>query len=1149
MCGIVGVVRRRATRIPPDAAELERAVDAAVAALDAGSPAAVDRLHRAAAHLEQVDALLRGAPGVHALLATPALGDTLESRVAVVVARLDAIESDLDTAAHGVGELEDLNAALVRARDAAWAVGHDRLGTAQAVADLAAGAWTHPGALDGYLSIQVALAALDRLEVRGRDSAGLHLMVHEPAVDLDAVDVVAEIRDRAGDHLFRSGSVRRVGDRTLSFVYKAAAEIGELGDNTAVLRAAITGDALLRRALSGDEPVTVVLGHTRWASVGVISEANAHPINSEEVDRVGAYVVGALNGDVDNYLDLQAIDGLHPYPEITTDTQVIPALVSRRLERQPAARSGTEPATGSPSPPVEDAFRSTVRELEGSLAIGAQAAVAPDVLLLSLRGSGQALYVGLSEDAFVVTSEPYGLVEETARYLRLDGETPADPNRAASTRGQMVVLDVAHAGTEAGIARSAFDGSALPVSPDEIVEAEITTRDIDRGEYPHFLLKEISEAPASFRKTLRGRITNTRAGHSRVTLGADTLPPELLQRVRDGAVTRIVAIGQGTAAIAAQSAAAALRRFVGPRVRADSMAATELSGFELVEDMSDTLVIAISQSGTTTDTNRTVDLVRSRGASVIAIVNRRNSDLVDKSDGVLFTSDGRDLEMAVPSTKAFYAQIAAGYLLALALAAELGTVDPAVADDVLRGLQVVPDAMRTVLERRDAIAAIAQRHVPTRRYWTVVGNGLNRIAANELRIKLSELCYRSISSDIAEDKKHIDLCTEPLIVVCAAGLDGSNADDVAKEVAYHRAHRAAPIVITNQGDARFTSAVEVIEVPPVHAEFGFVLSAMAGHIFGYEAALVIDVSAHPLREARAALLVAAAADDVLEALASTLAAPARRFLDALRAGGYDGNLDASTAVRIASLLRYALGIVPLDLYEIDHGKVGTPAALVDDLTVALTAGIDELTRTIDTIKHQAKTVTVGISRADEELLQVPLVRTVLAAGASRDSLSYRSLRTLVALEPAVEQVTAWTRYRIEGDVDRDTATIHAVDSTAGFASRTAIDPTLRGTKHRVTTQREVTVARGRDGRTLLFVPEVKGNETVGLTLLHADFASRVAPEVARGVLQGYQGRYGALKDAVTETVPEFDDAVLGQFDLFELLTEPVYVMARRWPRA
>jgi len=329
------------------------------------------------------------------------------------------------------------------------------------------------------------------------------------------------------------------------------------------------------------------------------------------------------------------------------------------------------------------------------------------------------------------------------------------------------------------------------------------------------------------------------------------------------------------------------------------------------------------------------------------------------------------------------------------------------------------------------------------------------------------------------------------------------------------------------------------------------LSAMAGHLFGYEAALVIDASARPLREARA-LVQEAAAAGTLPTIARELVGPATVFLDGLRAGSYDGNLTAATAVRLASLFRYATGIMPLDFYEIDHGKVGTPLVVADDLVAALTAGIDELTRTIDTIKHQAKTVTVGISRADEELLQVPLVREVLAAGTPRDALSYRALRTLVALDPAVERVTAWTRYRIEGDVggdSADAATIHVIDSTAGFPSLTTTDPTLRGTKHRVATQREVTVARGRDQRTLVFVPETKGNETVGMTLLHAEFATRLPAPVVRSVLQGYQGRYGALKDAVTETVPEFDDSVLGEFDVFELLTEPVYVMARRWPRS
>src|SRR6185503_18387977 len=130
--------------------------------------------------------------------------------------------------------------------------------------------------------------------------------------------------------------------------------------------------------------------------------------------------------------------------------------------------------------------------------------------------------------------------------------------------------------------------------------------------------------------------------------------------------------------------------------------ATEFSGFGLTDDMRDTLVVATSQSGTTTDTNRTVDLVRARGALVIAIVNRRQSDLVDKSDGVLFTSDGRDVEMSVASTKAFYSQVAACFLLAFAIAAHLRDDDDSrrrYRHERLAALRELPDAMLELMRR------------------------------------------------------------------------------------------------------------------------------------------------------------------------------------------------------------------------------------------------------------------------------------------------------------------------------------------------------------------------------------------------------------------------------------------------------------------
>ena len=213
----------------------------------------------------------------------------------------------------------------------------------------------------------------------------------------------------------------RSRDGCLSLVYKAAAEIGELGDNTAALRAALHDDALLQLALSAESARAVVLAHTRWASVGIISEANAHPLNHEERGRHdGPYVTAALNGDVDNYADIKAVEALDFPAEITTDAKVIPTLVSHGI------------AGGAP---LDEAFRSTVAGLEGSLAIAAQSTVAPERVLLALRGSGQALYVGLAEDCFVVASEPYGLVEETSVYLRLDGETPADPGASPRDPG------------------------------------------------------------------------------------------------------------------------------------------------------------------------------------------------------------------------------------------------------------------------------------------------------------------------------------------------------------------------------------------------------------------------------------------------------------------------------------------------------------------------------------------------------------------------------------------------------------------------------------------------------------------------------------------------------------------------------------------
>ena len=1136
MCGIIALLRGPGARRDLASAEITGRLDAiqrALTGLDA-----VVAAGEAAELLEALDERLRTPDGVARLVRDRDLGTRLGAVGDSVGDWVAGVEASLDSeGAPDRHTLEDANATVLRLKDALWAVVRDRVPTAVRVRELVGDrpSWS---AIEVGTSIQQALSALDRLEVRGRDSAGLTVLVRGHGLDLSDPAVARMVSARTGDHLFRSNAVR-TPEGHLAFVYKAAAEIGELGDNTAAMRADLLADDLLRLALSGDAASALVLGHTRWASIGIISQPNAHPVDSLElVESSGPFVVAALNGDVDNFADLEAADGLRLAAEITTDAKVIPTLVSRRLG------DGADLTT---------AFRDTVAAFEGSVAIGALTATHPDHLLLALRGSGQALYVGVADGCFVVASEPYGLVELTRTYLRLDGDTPANPESPNASRGQIVVLDGTRAGTLAGITRQAYDGTDLPVTDAELQEAQITTRDIDRGDFPHFLLKEITEAPTSFRKTLRGKLVE-RDGIMHVALADDVLSPSVRDGLRRSRIGRIQVIGQGTAHVAGQSLVSALLACIPDgRLRVEALPATELSGFGLRPDMADTLVIAISQSGTTTDTNRTVDLVRDRGASVLAIVNRRGADLTDKADGVLYTSDGRDVEMSVASTKAFYAQIAAGFLLAWAIAEEVGgDVDP----ELVAALRELPIAMEATIARRADIAAAAQLLAPSKRYWAIVGNGTNRIAAEELRIKLSELCYRSIACDATEDKKHIDLSCEPLILVCAAGLEGSIADDVAKEVAIYRAHKASPIVVASDGQARFAAALQVIPVPTTHPQLAFVLTTVAGHLFGYEAALAIDAQALPLREARAAIEdavgehAAANGDELLRSLQPALLMASTRFFDGLRGGAYDGNLEASTAVRLASSFRYALGIAPLDAYQAELGRIGTPAVVVDDLTAALTQGIEELTRPVDAIKHQAKTVTVGISRSDETLLQPALVQAVLAAGAERDRLSYKTLRTLADVDPAVAEVTGWIRYELDGDPEGGDVPVSIVDRggiALGIPSRTERVGLLRGTKRTVAVERQVFVTRGReDGRTIVIVPETKDDRASGITLLHVRFHDHLGVAAARGALQGYRNRWSALCDAVLETEATFREELLATVPAADLFVEPIRELADRW---
>ena len=228
------------------------------------------------------------------------------------------------------------------------------------------------------------------------------------------------------------------------------------------------------------------------------------------------------------------------------------------------------------------------------------------------------------------------------------------------------------------------------------------------------------------------------------------------------------------------------------------------------------------------------------------------------------------------------------------------------------------------------------------------------------------------------------------------------------------------------------------------------------------------------------------------------------------------------------------------LYQREYGQVGTPGLVLDRLAESLVQAIEQLTRPIDAIKHQAKTVTVGISRTDETLLETRLTKFVLDSGSPRGQLSYRTLRLLSSLDPAVSTLQGFTRYEVQG-LDTENPTIAIVDRggvSTEIQSRAEDDPVLRGTKHRVASEREVLVTRGaRDGRTLIIIPEVKEAETIGLSLLHVELVENLDIDGLRGVLGGYHNRYDLIRDAVCETEPELDEASLSKIRIVDLLVD------------
>jgi len=1162
--------------------------------------------------MEQDLVLLRQEPHFQDLFFNPGKAEALRALIPEMTAFLAGEERLLEAEAgrFATAQMEIINSRIILLKDVLWGLEKDILSNIEKIlylADTERVEALTPESFVKYARVNFLLNCIDRLEVRGRDSAGIQFSL--TLKDRQTLGrIIEEIRGRGLHEEFLRRSVERdllngvihVADHRhpdggvyLSFVYKTASIIGKLGENVRKLREAIRADGLFHAFAREATISESTFAHTRWASVGSITEENCHPISSYTLCSQGpdgqippaglcsipapiaatfadeivpgmkfypAYGPGrwtinvVLNGDIDNYMMLRSLlESAYGYeiaPEVTSDTKIIPLQVERYL------------AAGKT---LEEAFRLAVNDFEGSHAIALTSNAEPGRIYLALKGSGQALFVGLRDDQYLFASELYGLVEGTSRFVKMDGERPRDPENPESS-GQIFVLDQHSAGGLAGIRALYYDGHPVGLTESMIQRAEITTRDIDRGAFPHFFLKEITESAQSVRKTLRGkyRIEEKRNGKIRVhfNLGRDILPESFVKSLKSKKIRQVFVIGQGTAAVAGQAIADGLGMYLkGAPVNILGKKASEMSGFFIGEDLSDTLVIAVTQSGTTTDTNRAVAMAGERGATILSIVNRRQSDITTKSHGVFYTSDGRDIEMSVASTKAFYSQIVAGYVLALAFAQILKTRPDEFIAAELTTLERAPGLMQQVLEKKDEIRLSAERLARQKKYWAIVGSGPNKASADEIRIKLSELCYKTISSDFIEDKKHIDLSSEPLILVCAAGNPETVAGDVVKDTAIFKAHKASVVVFAEEGETRFDGIADsVIRVPRAPMPLPVILNTLAGHLWGYYAASAIDDDAAFFREFRNEMSLAVVEQDhknytlyqrLLDRnLHRILKDFAEQFTDRKNRGVFT-LMNARTMTDISLLTKYVAGKLPLEDFWGDFGEEGANISPIDLLNIAFGHAIDELSRPIDAIRHQAKTVTVGTSRK-EEMLRGVLFDLLASLKCSAKNLKAENMMALDRVQKAVAGVRGYTLYEI-GNLDveghpADDTTISIVNRggvSVGMVSRAETSKSLMGTKRTIARTGNVYVGLGRvDGRPLVIIPLLKGGLGVSeLLLVHVDFNPALTAADKVEILG--DDRYRDIRNLINEYNLPWDDAYLGELPIEILLGESVEFIATK----
>ncbi len=545
-------------------------------------------------------------------------------------------------------------------------------------------------------------------------------------------------------------------------------------------------------------PATTGVGHTRWATHGPPVDRNAHPHTSAD-----GKVAVVHNGIVENFATLRSElerSGLELSSD--TDTEVVAHLLA-------GAYDSVDPMTEG-ADRFPEAMRAVCRRFEGSYSLVAVHSDHPGQVVGARRN--QPLVAGIGVGEYFLGSDVTAFIAHTREAMDLGQD-------------QVVTLDL-----EAGISVTDFAGH--PVEPRRF-HVDWDAAAAEKGGYPWFMLKEIDEQPAAIADTLRGRLS----GSGQIVLDEVRLPD---QDLRD--IDKVFIVACGTSNHAAMVAKYAIEHWT--RLPCEVELASEFRYRDPVLDRS-TLVIAISQSGETMDTLMALRHAKEQRARVLAICNTNGSTIPRESDAVLYTRAGP--EVAVASTKAFLAQLAACYLVALYLAQAKGTKCADEIATIVAQLKRLPVAVAETLSRMDQVRAIG-RELAKEPTILFVGRHVGYPIALEGALKLKELAYIHAEGFAAGELKHgyISLIEEGTPVVAVIPIRGRNSvhSKVISNIQEMRARGAKIIVIAADGDDQVAPyADHLIHVPAMPTLLAPVLTTIPMQVLACEIAdtLGLDV--------------------------------------------------------------------------------------------------------------------------------------------------------------------------------------------------------------------------------------------------------------------------------------------------------------------